>query len=234
MTIMSEPPQQQLEVGVVERSAENDPDYPNDDAYEQALAASTPSDFCAAVEPEDPMILMYTSGTTGHPKGALLPHRKTLFNCRNAELYFGIEDTDRVLVVAPLFHSLGLQILALPALYMGAGIVLQEGFDPDAATRHARKAFAGFDSRIAPLRIYCRRGRLAVADSRVPRSWTLDEAGLRPDGDVDFDLPRCRTCTHEGGQRRASGSICRAASGRSGLDRGRPRIMARRRARSRR
>jgi len=131
MTIMSEPPQQQLEVGVVERSAENDPDYPNDDAYEQALAASTPSDFCAAVEPEDPMILMYTSGTTGHPKGALLPHRKTLFNCRNAELYFGIEDTDRVLVVAPLFHSLGLQILALPALYMGAGIVLQEGFDPD-------------------------------------------------------------------------------------------------------
>ena len=34
------------------------------------------------------MILMYTSGTTGTPKGALLPHRKTLFNSLNAQLFF--------------------------------------------------------------------------------------------------------------------------------------------------
>ena len=43
------------------------------------------------------MILMYTSGTTGAPKGALLPHRKTLFNCLNAELFFGLRRDDRVL-----------------------------------------------------------------------------------------------------------------------------------------
>jgi acyl-CoA synthetase (AMP-forming)/AMP-acid ligase II len=99
------------------------------DAYEAALASSPPSDRCDAVDPEDPLILMYTSGTTGKPKGALLPHRKALFNCRNAELYFGIGPGDRVLVVAPLFHSLGLQILALPALHGGASVILQEGFD---------------------------------------------------------------------------------------------------------
>jgi len=101
------------------------------DAYEAALAGSKPSERCEPVSPEDPMILMYTSGTTGKPKGALLPHRKTLYNSRNAEIYFDIQRSDRVLIVAPLFHSLGLQILALPALYAGAGIVLQNGFDAE-------------------------------------------------------------------------------------------------------
>lgn len=125
-------PPRLLEVGVRtavgSRSVERES---NLDAYERALATSTPSDFCEAVRPDHPMLLMYTSGTTGEPKGALLPHRKTLYNCRNAELYFGIRKTDRVLVVAPLFHSLGLQILALPALYVGAGLVLQQGFEPE-------------------------------------------------------------------------------------------------------
>lgn len=106
-----------------------------DDPYEAALAAAEPSDQCEAVSPEDPVILMYTSGTTGHPKGALLPHRKTLANSLNAEIYFGITPRDRVLVVAPLFHSLGLQILALPALWAGAGLVLQPRFDAAAVWR---------------------------------------------------------------------------------------------------
>jgi acyl-CoA synthetase (AMP-forming)/AMP-acid ligase II len=119
-------PPQVLEVGSAKTSGGNDSG--NDD-YEAALTSSAPSDFCEAVKPDDPMILMYTSGTTGKPKGALLPHRKTLYNSRNALHYFGITRTDRVLVVAPLFHSLGLQILAIPALYVGASVVLQEGFD---------------------------------------------------------------------------------------------------------
>ena len=53
----------------------------------------------------------------------------------NAARYFGIEERDRVLVVAPLFHSLGLQILALPAIHAGAGLVIQEGFDPERVWR---------------------------------------------------------------------------------------------------
>ena len=128
LEIMSESPPRLLEVGVGDSSVESES---NDDSYENALETSTPSDFCEAVRPDDPMLLMYTSGTTGKPKGALLPYRKTLYNCRNAELYFGIRNTDRVLVVAPLFHSLGLQILALPALYVGASLILQQGFDAE-------------------------------------------------------------------------------------------------------
>jgi len=102
------------------------------DAYEDALSASPPSDRCEPVSPDAPMILMYTSGTTGKPKGALLPHRKAFYNSLNAQLCFDLRAADRMLVAAPLFHSLGLQILALPALYAGAAVVLEDlqgGFD---------------------------------------------------------------------------------------------------------
>jgi fatty-acyl-CoA synthase len=99
------------------------------DAYEAALAAHAPDFSIEPVSPDDPMILMYTSGTTGVPKGALLPHRKTLANSQNAQLFFDSSSRDRVLVVVPLFHSFGLQILAIPALYAGASLILQRHFD---------------------------------------------------------------------------------------------------------
>jgi len=105
------------------------------DLYEAALVSANPLRAPRDASPEDPMILMYTSGTTGKPKGALLPLRKTLYNSLNAERFFGIRPEDRVLVVAPLFHSLGLQILALPALFSGAGLVIQNGFDAERVWR---------------------------------------------------------------------------------------------------
>jgi fatty-acyl-CoA synthase len=104
------------------------------DPYEAALV-SAEARPAAAVSPEDAMILMYTSGTTGAPKGALLPHRKTLYNARNAEVFFRMDARDRVLVVVPLFHSFGLAILALPTLHVGGALVLQERFDPAAVWR---------------------------------------------------------------------------------------------------
>lgn len=99
-----------------------------DERLEKSLAATTPTELCAQVVPEDPAILMYTSGTTGQPKGALLPHRKALYNSLNAKRYFDIRPDDHVLVVAPLFHSLGLQILSLPILFAGASLRIQDGF----------------------------------------------------------------------------------------------------------
>jgi fatty-acyl-CoA synthase len=102
------------------------------DAYEDALAAATPLSEIEAVSPDQPMILMYTSGTTGVPKGALLPQRKTLFNSLNAQIFFDLTRRDRVLVTVPLFHSFGLSILAMPALHAGATVFLQPRFDPEA------------------------------------------------------------------------------------------------------
>jgi len=119
----------------------------SDDAYERALAAASPLERAEPCAPDDPLLLLYTSGTTGQPKGALLPHRKTLANSRNAELFFRLGEEDRVLVALPLFHSFGLNILSVPALYAGARVVLRRGFEPaavwDDVGRHGITFFGG-------------------------------------------------------------------------------------------
>lgn len=96
--------------------------------------------------PEDPQLIMYTSGTTGTPKGALLPYRKTLYNSLNAKCFFELGSNETVLVPVPLFHSLGLNILSVPVLFQGGTVVLLERFVPEAALqaieRH-RVTFAG-------------------------------------------------------------------------------------------
>ena len=96
--------------------------------------------------PEDPQLIMYTSGTTGTPKGALLPYRKTLYNSLNAQCFFELGANDTVLVPVPLFHSLGLNILSVPVLFQGGTVVLLERFEPEAALRaieRHRVTFAG-------------------------------------------------------------------------------------------
>jgi fatty-acyl-CoA synthase len=81
-------------------------------------------------DPEEPQVIMYTSGTTGRPKGAVLSHRKTFFNCLNADIFFKMHFDDIMLVILPLFHSGGLFIQTSPAIYKGATIVLHPKFDP--------------------------------------------------------------------------------------------------------
>ena len=80
-------------------------------------------------DPEEPQVIMYTSGTTGRPKGAVLSHRKTFFNCLNADIFFKMHFDDIMLVILPLFHSGGLFIQASPTIYKGATMVLHPKFD---------------------------------------------------------------------------------------------------------
>jgi fatty-acyl-CoA synthase len=98
-----------------------------------ALNESSPFADIVAVRADDPGMLMYSSGTTGRPKGALLPNRKALFNSLNAELCFGLNPDDHCLVVAPLFHSLGLHILSLPIFHAGGCVVLHDKFSAEQA-----------------------------------------------------------------------------------------------------
>jgi len=77
---------------------------------------------------EDPHILMYTSGTTGIPKGAVLSHRKTFFNVLNADMFYHLTPKDIMMVSRPLFHSGGLLVEAAPVLYKGGTLILKKRF----------------------------------------------------------------------------------------------------------
>ena len=79
---------------------------------------------------EDPQIIMYTSGTTGLPKGAILSHRKTFYNVLNADIFYGLTSEDIFLISRALFHSGGLLVEAAPMLYKGGTIILRKRFRP--------------------------------------------------------------------------------------------------------
>ena len=79
---------------------------------------------------EDPQIIMYTSGTTGRPKGAILSHRKTFFNALNADIFYGLTPSDIMLAPRALFHSGGLLVEVCPMLYKGGTVILRKRFSP--------------------------------------------------------------------------------------------------------
>jgi fatty-acyl-CoA synthase len=78
---------------------------------------------------KDPYCILYTSGTTGRPKGALLPHRQILWNCINTVISWGLTENDVSPVLTPLFHSGGLFAFMTPVFYVGGRIVLTRTFD---------------------------------------------------------------------------------------------------------
>ena len=82
---------------------------------------------------EDPVLLVYTSGTTGQPKGAVLTQDALHWNAVNSTALHDLVSTDRVLTFLPLFHVGGLNIQTLPALHAGATVVLHARFQPSEA-----------------------------------------------------------------------------------------------------
>lgn len=98
--------------------------------YEAMLEGSPDSEPKASWQAgdEDAHILMYTSGTTGLPKGAVLSHRKTFFNVLNADIYFGLTGSDVTIIVRPMFHSGGLIVDMAPVLYRGGIVIVKRRF----------------------------------------------------------------------------------------------------------
>ncbi|MDR5682650.1 MAG: long-chain fatty acid--CoA ligase [Armatimonadota bacterium] len=84
---------------------------------------------------DDPLLIMYTSGTTGRPKGAVLTQRTQLWNSINIGTAVRLTSDDVTLNVLPMFHIGGIGLFALPTLHVGGTAVLQRRFDPEEAVR---------------------------------------------------------------------------------------------------
>jgi fatty-acyl-CoA synthase len=93
--------------------------------------------LAAPVHPrsDEVAVIMYTSGTTGRPKGAMLTHGNLFWNNVNALLSFDVSQDDVSLVAAPLFHIGGLNVTTLVTLQKGGQIVLMPAFDPGQALK---------------------------------------------------------------------------------------------------
>jgi fatty-acyl-CoA synthase len=82
------------------------------------------------IDPEHPYCLLYTSGTTGTPKGVVTPHRMIIWNGYNTVVSWQLEASDVSPVFTPLYHAGGLGAFLVPIFVAGGTIVLHRGFDP--------------------------------------------------------------------------------------------------------
>ncbi|MFA0963802.1 long-chain fatty acid--CoA ligase [Roseivirga sp. BDSF3-8] len=98
----------------------------------QLMHNQQPVDDTVQTRPEDTAVILYTSGTTGKPKGAELTHFNMFYNARASVDLFGFTSEDRQLIVLPLFHSFGQTVQMNAGILAGATTYLQPRFDPQA------------------------------------------------------------------------------------------------------
>ena len=94
-----------------------------------ALVATRANPLTSLGQGRDPVLLVYTSGTTGRPKGAVHTQEGLIWNAINATHCHDLTSEDHVLTVLPMFHVGGLCIQTVPALHAGATVTLHDRFD---------------------------------------------------------------------------------------------------------
>jgi len=101
-------------------------------SFADFLASATGTDPAAPQDAESLAILLYTSGTSGKPRGAMLPHRSIIANVEQVALLDppAMTSEDTCLALLPLFHIYGLNCVLGQAVKQGATVLLVDGFDP--------------------------------------------------------------------------------------------------------
>jgi fatty-acyl-CoA synthase len=97
--------------------------------YAGAIDQVRPDPLPTKVQPEDIFCLLYTSGTTGRPKGVMIPHRQIAWNAYNTVVSWQLRQSDRVQIYTPMYHAGGLTVFMTPLFAIGGSIALHDGFD---------------------------------------------------------------------------------------------------------
>ena len=93
-------------------------------------------DDFVSLEADDTAVVMYTSGTTGKPKGVMLSHQNIYETAEIWSESMNMTREDRMYICTPLFHCAGSHVFAVPTMYRGGTVVIAESFSPDHTLAH--------------------------------------------------------------------------------------------------
>ncbi len=155
-----------------------------------AMLAETHDFTPAAANPDAVAALLYTSGTTGFPKGALLSHRAMMMNARLTAERLGLHAGDRWTSIIPLFHCAGCIMNVLGALQMGAAYVGVRGFDPEVMFKVIESERCTFLSGVPT-------SYLAMLDHPARRNYDLTSLRAGSCGGADCNPAVLKRCAEE-------------------------------------
>jgi long-chain acyl-CoA synthetase len=137
----------------------------------------------AQVDLDDVALLVYTSGTTGRPKGAMLTYRNALFKTAATVQANGMLKDERILAVMPMFHIAGMLMGLNIPIYTGCPVLLLYKFDPEAVLAAIHHHRCSWWYSTAPMN---------VALMRTPNAETWDLSSLRRNVCTSFGIPLTR------------------------------------------
>lgn len=132
---------------------------------------------------EQDAVILYTSGTTGRPKGAVLTHDNVSWNTMNQLASVDVLSSDVALCIAPLFHASGLCQVSLPTLWKGGTVVVADGFSPSGLLRAvAEQRITAFGA--VPTMLKMVRDHTAFRETDLSSLRYVIYGGSPADGDV--------------------------------------------------